>query len=87
MTGVDLFEPGTDAYHELVAIYRRDGVLTAEAVLAAAKKQRSALHPYFEWDDAAAAMKHRLEQARQLIKSYRVRVIAEDAETVQVTSS
>lgn len=44
-----------------------DGILTAEAVVEAAKDEASALHSQFEWDDSAAAENYRLWQARRLL--------------------
>ena len=52
-----------------------DGELTVSAVLAEASKKTSPLHPFFEWNDKAAAAEHRKDQARKLIR--RVRVIWE----------
>lgn len=43
--------------------------LTPEAVLERARTSNSALHEHFEWDDSAAAEKHRLGQAGELIRS------------------
>lgn len=51
---------------------RHRGKLTAKYVVAAAKNERSVLHSGFEWDDAVAAEKHRLEQARKIIQSIEV---------------
>ena len=45
-----------------------DGVLTAQAVVEAAKSARSVLHNQFTWDDSDAAHQYRLWQARQLIR-------------------
>lgn len=45
---------------------------TPEAVVAEAKKKTSPLHPFFEWDDTAAAEAHRLWQARHLFCSVRI---------------
>lgn len=53
---------------------KRDG-LTPEAVLQDARNIRSALHSYFEWDDALAAQQHRISQARDLIRAVQVRFI------------
>lgn len=58
----------------LRALSRR-GRLTAEAVVKAAKNPRSPLHACFEWDDATAAHKYRLYQARNLILSVRVKTV------------
>jgi hypothetical protein len=49
-----------------------NGRLTPEATVAAAEDVQSPLHPHFEWDDAAAAKLHRIEQARDLIRAIRV---------------
>ena len=47
-----------------------NNVLQAQAVLKHAKNAQSALHNWFDWDDCTAAEKHRLYQARKLIKCY-----------------
>lgn len=59
------------------------GRLKPEDVVNEAKKPSSPLHDYFEWDDEKAANEHRLEQARQLIRSVRV-VISEQNVEVRV---
>lgn len=46
-----------------------NGQLDAKSVVDAARKKRSPLHRYFEWDDTAAAEKYRVEQAGHLIRS------------------
>ena len=51
-----------------------DGVLLPERVVEVASPIDHPLHPFFEWDDSKAAHTHRLEQARQLIRSVRVKV-------------
>lgn len=48
------------------------GALTAKIVLEAATPETHPLHSHFEWDDTIAARKHRLDQARRLIRSCRV---------------
>ena len=48
---------------------RNGGVITAEVVLAEARKKRSPLHDGFEWDDTAAAHQYRLEQARSITRA------------------
>ncbi len=48
------------------------GKLTPRATVAAARDERSALHPHFEWDDAIAAEGYRVEQARTIISAIRV---------------
>jgi hypothetical protein len=45
------------------------GRLTPKAVVEAAADPQSALHRYFDWDDATAAHSHRIETARALIRS------------------
>lgn len=49
-----------------------EGRLTAEDVVAAAEDPASPLHQHFNWDDQAAANLHRQEQARALIRSFRI---------------
>jgi hypothetical protein len=44
------------------------GRITPEDVVQDAADPESPLHPYFDWDDAQAAHKHRLEQARTILK-------------------
>lgn len=63
-------EPVLNELTELTAA--NDGELFPEAVVDAAKKKRSALHGYFEWDDTKAANEHRLTQARRLIRCVEV---------------
>lgn len=48
------------------------GEISAEAVLKAAKNPRSPLHALFEWDDSKAAHQFRLDQARGVIRDYKV---------------
>lgn len=55
------------------------GKLHADEVVAAARPEDSALHGLFTWDDAIAAAQRRLEEARGLIRSYRVAVVREVA--------
>jgi len=46
--------------------------LSPHIVLAEAKKPSSTLHAMFDWNDEAAAIKHRLHEARKLLGSIRV---------------
>lgn len=62
----------------LKAIEDRNGRLTAQAVVSAAKAARHPLHKYFTWDDKKAGHQHRLWQARELIKRVEVRVEVEN---------
>lgn len=62
---------------ELQRLEDANGRLTATIVLEAARSPSSVLHSRFEWDDQQAAHSHRLEQARQLIRSVRVEIVTE----------
>ena len=44
------------------------GRLSPEDVVQEAADPDNPLHPHFEWDDAAAAHKYRLDQAREIIR-------------------
>lgn len=48
------------------------GRLTPHAIVAAASNRKNPLHPFFEWDDSAAANAYRLDQARALVRIIRV---------------
>ncbi len=56
----------------LETIAKTNGGLTARCVVDDARSERSPLHTFFEWDDAAAAEKHRQRQARHLIQAVEV---------------
>lgn len=58
---------------QLQAIYDKNGRLTPQLVVTAAKSPKHPLHARFEWDDSKAAQKYRREQARDLIQSVKVR--------------
>lgn len=45
-----------------------DGILTAQAVVDAARPDDHPLHQHFEWDAEKGAEKYRVQQARQLIR-------------------
>lgn len=45
------------------------GVLPPASVVDYARDPATALHEYFEWDDAAAGEKYRIDQARTLIRA------------------
>ena len=55
------------------------GKLTPQRVVDAARKPTNPLHPAFDWNDATAAGKYRLTQARALIRSIRV-IVSNGAE-------
>jgi hypothetical protein len=65
--------------HEVERLRRAapDGDLVG-AVLAAAAEPESPLHPYFEWDDTAAAAEWRRVQASQLIRRVKVQIIPDE---------
>lgn len=69
------FQKGVNADPNLVGTHlgllqkQQGGGLNAEDVVLDAKNPNSPLHPFFEWDDTEAAKRHRLEQARLLIRS------------------
>jgi hypothetical protein len=59
--------------------------LSPELVVESAKDPDSLIHPWFDWDDAEAAKKHRLDQARKLIRSIEVvRVVLDEPQPVRV---
>lgn len=53
------------------------GRVTPEELVRAAARKAHPLHGDFIWDDAVAAQRHRLDQARQIIASVRVIVTTE----------
>lgn len=58
------------AYHELERIrHENDGDLPIEQIVKDSRPENAPLHPAFEWDDAAAAHKYRIEQARYITRS------------------
>lgn len=59
----------TAGEHLEVLRQKKDGTLTSEVVLEDARSRRSPLHKCFEWDDAVAAEKYRLDQAGDLLRS------------------
>lgn len=60
-----------------------NGVITPDAVVAAAKDPDSPLHEFFDWDVESAAQKHWLDTARSLIRRVRV-VVTNETVTFQV---
>lgn len=61
----------------LEALRLKRAGLTPESVLKDATNEASPLHPFFDWDDARAAKRFRLDQAGHLIRC--VTVVIEDA--------
>lgn len=74
------------AQEELRAIYAKNGYINEKLVVAASKKKRSALHPYFHWDnDTEAARIGRLEIARSII--IKVHIVEHPMPTSDITVS
>ena len=67
---------------ELETLYDRFGHLTPDIVIDAAKDPGSAMHDYFEWDDAEAAHKYRKWQGRMIINS--IRIVGPDDDTPRI---
>ena len=57
---------------QLAGPRRKIGNLDPADVIAAAKNPSSALHANFEWDDTVAAHKHRMSQARYMLRSIKI---------------
>ena len=63
---------------EAIAALEKDGRLTPEKVVQAAKNSKSPLHEFFDWDNDHAAGQWRIEQARRLIRSVKIQFETED---------
>jgi hypothetical protein len=62
-----------DAYEVLEAIREEhDGEIPPEAIVEASEPEEAPLHNEFEWDDAKAGKKYRLDQARYIVRSIEV---------------
>ena len=59
-------------YTEIDKILQRDGYVVAASVVKQAKPKRNPLHDEFTWDDADAAIKCRLAEARSLVNSIEI---------------
>lgn len=68
---------------QLESVRETFGSLTPANVVEAARPADAPLHDRFEWDDSVAAEAWRRDQARELIRSYRVTV--KESETGPVT--
>jgi hypothetical protein len=64
---------------ELKAMVDQHGSVTARMFLDAARAETHPLHPYFEWNDALAAERHRLDQAYQMILTSKMLVQIREA--------
>jgi hypothetical protein len=60
------------------ALLERDGKVTPEALVEAARDPDSPAHPYFDWDDSVAAVKWRLAQATSMIMATKMVAVLED---------
>lgn len=76
--------PLTDADARIIGpeLYRLavEGHSSIEGILAEARKKRSPLHPYLDWDDTVAAEKWRRDQAGQLANQILIRVETAEGE-------
>ena len=63
---------------ELNRIEQRDGSITPENVVDAARPATSSLHKYFTWDNDEAAELYRRQEARKLIHCVRVSYDSKD---------
>lgn len=73
-----------DAVRAVFEDLDRQGKLCPQELLKAAADPASVLHRYFEWDNAAAAEKYRLQQARWLLESIEVQVVLPSTQVVTV---
>lgn len=53
---------------------QNDGRLEPQKVVEASEDASHPFHPWFDWDNEIAGPKHRLEQARALIRSVRIEI-------------
>jgi len=53
------------------SLYDLHGTLRPRDVIEDARPEDSPMHSYFEWDDGIAGNKYRIQQARELIRSFR----------------
>ena len=58
----------------LTELYAKSGSLTPSALVEAAKDPKSVFHPLFQWDDTQAAEQFRLQQARGILRTYKVQI-------------
>ena len=73
------------AQETLIALAKQNGgILTAEAVVDAARPEDSPLHSSFEWDDSEASRMWRLHQARNIILHVKVEMTGGGSEPITV---
>lgn len=51
-----------------------------------ARPKDSALHPYFEWDDRAAASQHRIQQARNLVGAVELHIVVQPLDSPPIST-
>ena len=74
----------SDIIHaELARIRKKHGRLTRDLVVREAKSPKNVLHKEFDWDDATAAHKHRLERAGEIITIYTTHRVVERKTTIR----
>lgn len=76
------FAPRAQAVGEVLEKIRQDnaGKIDVRDVVAAARPESSALHPFFEWDDSKAAREYRLGQAKTLVRAVIIEIPDSDLE-------
>lgn len=62
----------------------KNDLLEPGDIVAAARDEKSALHPHFEWDDSIAAEAYRCDQARELVRSLTVDISRSNLEERKV---
>lgn len=61
----------------LQELYKKnDGLLRPTDIVEAARPEESPLHKHFEWDDSVAAERYRIEQARKILQTVHVKILA-----------
>ena len=67
-----------DTIRDALKKLERKGRLTPRRVVDTARVATHPLHDYFDWDDASASDKWRIEQARQMIRSVTVETTTDE---------
>ena len=65
-------------------IEERDGKVTKESFLEESRPVSSPTHNMFEWNDAIAAEKYRLEQSSEIIRNIQIEIVEVPAKEVQL---
>lgn len=74
-----------EAIQELKTLsYTLGRELEPEDVLQVAGNPSSTLHSYFTWDDTEAATLYRLEEARHVVKKYKIRLLSSTIQETKV---